>query len=47
MNNFSALHTRVSAEELEVNFHFQTRLISRPKYILNDNIFYKCVLFRY
>ena len=49
MNNFSALDTSVAVDELEVNFHFQTRFIFRPQHILNDNIFYKseCVLFRY
>ena len=47
MNNFSALDTRVSAEKKEPNW-FQIRFISRPQYILNENIFYKseCIFYR-
>ena len=48
MNNFSALDTRVSADELEPNFSFFGP-DSYPDYniFLNDNVFYKseCILF--
>ena len=50
MNNFSALDTRVSTDELEpISSFFEPDSYPGQNIFLNDNIFYKseCILFRY